>query len=101
MFSSGSALSQAIEEKQEILRLFRHIMKVIEKGDSFSMGSSEWVPPYSIVRHPKTPWYLRVLNARSASLRPFPLDMISDLLPILGQLDDFVILRYGYLVLFS
>jgi len=82
--------------------LFRHIMKVIEKGRQLF----QWVLRngyllYSIVRHPKTPWYLRVLMLVPLAYVLFPLDMISDLLPILGQLDDFVILRYGYLVLFK
>jgi uncharacterized membrane protein YkvA (DUF1232 family) len=77
-------------------------VKVIEKGKKLL----HWILQngyllYLIVRHPKTPWYVRVLIFVPLAYVLFPLDIISDLLPILGQLDDFVILRYGYLVLFK
>ncbi len=77
-------------------------MKVIEKGKQFF----QWILrngylPYLIVRHPKTPWTIRLLMFVPLAYVLFPMDIISDFLPFLGQLDDFVILRYGYLVLFK
>jgi len=77
-------------------------MKVIEKGKQLF----QWVLQngyllYIIVRHPKTPWIIRLLMLVPLAYVFFPMDVISDFLPILGQLDDFVILRYGYLVLFK
>jgi uncharacterized membrane protein YkvA (DUF1232 family) len=77
-------------------------MKLIEKGKQlFHWILRNGYLLYLIVRHPKTPWYLRVLMFVPLAYVLFPLDIISDLVPILGQLDDFVILRYGYLVLFK
>lgn len=77
-------------------------MRLIEKGKQLF----QWVLRngfllYLIVGHPKTPWTLRVLMLVPLAYVFFPLDIISDFLPFLGQLDDFVILRYGYLVLFK
>ena len=77
-------------------------MKLIERGKQlFHWILRNGYLLYLIVRHPKTPWYLRVLMFVPLAYVLFPLDIISDLVPILGQLDDFVILRYGYLVLFK
>ena len=77
-------------------------MKLIEKGKQlFHWILRNGYLLYLIVRHPKTPWYLRVLMVVPLAYVLFPLDIISDLVPILGQVDDFVILRYGYLVLFK
>jgi uncharacterized membrane protein YkvA (DUF1232 family) len=77
-------------------------MKVIEKGKQLF----QWILQngyllYLIVRHPKTPWYIRLVMFVPLAYVLFPMDIISDFLPFLGQLDDFVILRYGYLVLFK
>ena len=77
-------------------------MKVIEKGKQLF----QWILQhgyllYLIVRNPKTPWYTRVLMFVPLAYVLFPMDIISDFLPFLGQLDDFVILRYGYHVLFK
>ena len=52
-----------------------------------------------IVRHPKTPWYLRLLMLFPAVYVLVPTDMLSDLLPILGQIDDLLVVGYGYLFL--
>jgi uncharacterized membrane protein YkvA (DUF1232 family) len=77
-------------------------MKVIEKGKQLF----QWILQngyllYLIVRHPKTPWYIRPVILVPLAYVLFPMDIVSDFLPFLGQLDDFVILRYGYPVLFK
>ena len=77
-------------------------MKVIEKGNQLF----QWILQngyllYLIVRNPKTPWTLRLLMFVPLAYVLFPMDIVSDFVPILGQLDDFVILRYGYRVLFK
>jgi uncharacterized membrane protein YkvA (DUF1232 family) len=77
-------------------------MKVIEKGKQLF----QWILQngyllYLIVRNPKIPWYTRLVMFVPLAYLLFPMDIISDFLPFLGQLDDFVVLRYGYLVLFK
>jgi uncharacterized membrane protein YkvA (DUF1232 family) len=77
-------------------------MKVIEKGKQLF----QWILRngyllYLIVRHPKTPWYLRLLMFVPLAYVLFPMDIVSDFVPFFGQLDDVVVLRYGYLVLFK
>jgi uncharacterized membrane protein YkvA (DUF1232 family) len=77
-------------------------MKVIEKGKQLF----QWILQNGyllnlIVRHPKTPWTIRLLMLVPLAYVLLPMDIISDFLPFLGQLDDFIILRYGYLVLFK
>ncbi len=77
-------------------------MKVIEKGKQLF----QWILRngyllYLIVRNPKIPWYIRLVMFVPLAYVLFPMDIISDFLPFLGQLDDFVVLRYGYLVLFK
>jgi len=77
-------------------------MKVIEKAKQlFKWILQNGYLLYLIVRHPKTPWYIRLVMFVPLAYVLFPMDIISDFLPFLGQLDDFVILRYGYLVLFK
>jgi uncharacterized membrane protein YkvA (DUF1232 family) len=77
-------------------------MKVIEKGKQLF----QWILRngyllYLVVRNPKIPWYIRLVMFVPLAYVLFPMDIISDFLPFLGQLDDFVVLRYGYLVLFK
>ena len=77
-------------------------MKLIEKGKQlFHWILRNGYLLYLIVRHPKTPWYIRLVMFVPLAYVLFPMDIISDFLPFLGQLDDFVILRYGYLLLFK
>ena len=77
-------------------------MKVIEKGKQLF----QWILQngyllYLIVRNQKIPWYTRLVMFVPLAYLLFPMDIVSDFLPSLGQLDDFVVLRYGYLVLFK
>jgi uncharacterized membrane protein YkvA (DUF1232 family) len=54
---------------------------------------------YKIFVNPKTPWYVRILLLIPIAYVFVFTDFIPDGIPILGQLDDLVVLRYGYSVL--
>ena len=50
---------------------------------------------YLAARHPHTPWYARLLAAVVAAYAVSPIDLIPDLIPVLGYLDDVVLLPLG------
>lgn len=54
---------------------------------------------YKIFVNPKTPWYVRLLLLIPIAYVFIPTDFIADMIPIIGQLDDLAVLRYGYLML--
>ena len=56
---------------------------------------------YLIFVHPKTPWHIRLFILVPVAYILNPVDLISDLIPIIGQIDDLVVVRYGYLLVFK
>ena len=46
-------------------------------------------------RHPHTPWYVKLLLAVVISYALSPIDLIPDFIPVLGLLDDMVIVPAG------
>jgi uncharacterized membrane protein YkvA (DUF1232 family) len=46
-------------------------------------------------RHPRTPWYARVVAAAVVAYALSPIDMIPDFIPVLGQLDDLLLVPIG------
>lgn len=51
-------------------------------------------------RDPRTPWYAKVLAAAVLAYALSPVDLIPDMLPVLGYLDDLVLVPLGiYLAL--
>ena len=44
------------------------------------------------MKHPKTPWYARILAGIIIGYALSPVDLIPDFVPVLGYLDDLVIL---------
>jgi uncharacterized membrane protein YkvA (DUF1232 family) len=48
-------------------------------------------------RDPRVPWYAKVLAICVAGYAISPVDLVSDLVPVLGHLDDVVIVPLGVL----
>ena len=46
-------------------------------------------------RDPRVPWYAKVLSAAVAAYALSPIDLIPDFIPILGYLDDLLIVPLG------
>lgn len=46
-------------------------------------------------RHPETPWYVKVFAAVVVAYAFSPIDLIPDFIPILGYLDDVILVPLG------
>jgi uncharacterized membrane protein YkvA (DUF1232 family) len=49
-------------------------------------------------RDPRTPWYAKVVAAGVAAYALSPIDLIPDFVPVLGYLDDLIIVPLGILL---
>jgi uncharacterized membrane protein YkvA (DUF1232 family) len=50
---------------------------------------------YLAARHPGTPWYAKLLVAGIVAYAFSPIDLIPDFIPVLGLLDDLVLIPLG------
>lgn len=50
---------------------------------------------YFAARHPRTPWYAKALAACVVAYALSPLDLIPDFIPVLGYLDDLLLIPIG------
>jgi uncharacterized membrane protein YkvA (DUF1232 family) len=50
---------------------------------------------YLAARNPATPWYVKVLAAVVAAYAFSPIDLIPDFIPVLGYLDDLILVPLG------
>lgn len=57
------------------------------KADSYAL--------YLAARHPGTPWYAKLLLGVVVAYALSPIDLIPDFIPVLGYLDDLVLLPLG------
>jgi len=57
------------------------------KAETFSL--------YLAARHPETPWYAKLFVAGIVAYALSPIDLIPDFVPVLGYLDDLVLIPLG------
>jgi uncharacterized membrane protein YkvA (DUF1232 family) len=50
---------------------------------------------YLAYRHPSTPWYARILAAIVVAYAFSPIDLVPDFIPLLGYLDDLILVPLG------
>lgn len=50
---------------------------------------------YLALRDPRVPWYTRALAAVVAGYALSPLDLVPDIIPVLGYLDDLILVPLG------
>jgi uncharacterized membrane protein YkvA (DUF1232 family) len=50
---------------------------------------------YLAARDPRTPWYAKVLAAAVVAYALSPIDLIPDFIPVIGYLDDLIIVPLG------
>lgn len=50
---------------------------------------------YLVARHPQTPWYAKALAAGIVAYAFSPIDLIPDFIPVLGYLDDLILIPIG------
>lgn len=69
-----------------LLRGLRDRARVL-KRDTYAL--------YFAARHPRTPWYAKVLAAAVVAYALSPFDLIPDFIPVIGYLDDLIIVPLG------
>jgi len=60
---------------------------------------SEIVALYLAYKHPRTPWYAKVLAALIIGYTLSPIDLIPDFIPVVGYLDDLILVPAGIILL--
>lgn len=50
---------------------------------------------YLVARHPQTPWYAKLFVAGIVAYAFSPIDLIPDFVPVLGYLDDLILIPLG------
>ena len=53
---------------------------------------------YLACRHPSTPWYAKAVAACVVGYAFSPIDLIPDFIPVIGHLDDIVLIPVGVLL---
>ncbi len=60
---------------------------------------SEIYALYLAYKHPRTPWYAKVLAVLILGYALSPIDLIPDFIPVIGYLDDLIIVPAGITLL--
>ena len=62
---------------------------------------SETYALYLASKHPRTPWHAKVLAALIIGYALSPIDLIPDFIPVVGYLDDLILVPLGIALLFK
>jgi uncharacterized membrane protein YkvA (DUF1232 family) len=71
---------------------------MLERAKAWARGLTRDVHAiWLAARHPGTPWYAKALALAVAAYALSPIDLIPDFIPVLGYLDDLLIVPLGIL----
>lgn len=71
-------------------------MSILEKIKRYAYQlKTEIIVLYFAARDHRTPWYVKLLAASIVAYAFSPIDLIPDFIPVLGYLDDLVLLPLG------
>lgn len=74
-------------------------MAMLAKAKTWARGvRRDVIAIHLAARDPRTPWYARALAVAVAAYALGPIDLIPDFVPILGYLDDLLIVTLGILL---
>jgi uncharacterized membrane protein YkvA (DUF1232 family) len=74
------------EPKQQLLKVLRARARVL-KRDTYAL--------YLAVRDSRTPWYAKAVATAVVAYAVSPFDLIPDFIPVIGYLDDLIIVPLG------
>src|SRR5689334_25448472 len=67
-------------------------MKLFERAKNFTRAIKREIQVYQcVLRDSRTPWYAKAVLGLAVGYLLMPFDLIPDFIPVLGQLDDLVI----------
>jgi uncharacterized membrane protein YkvA (DUF1232 family) len=67
-------------------------MKAYDRAKAFKRSVEHEIKVYQLVlTHERTPWYARAILGLAVAYFLSPIDLIPDPIPVLGQLDDLLI----------
>jgi uncharacterized membrane protein YkvA (DUF1232 family) len=75
-----------VATQPKLLRLLRERARAL-KQETYAL--------YLAVRDPRTPWYAKAVAAAVVAYALSPFDLIPDFIPVIGYLDDLIIVPLG------
>jgi len=79
-----------LEASRDLLARLSNRTRVI-KRDVYAL--------YLVSRDARVPWYVKILAASVAAYALSPIDLIPDFVPVLGYLDDLIIVTLGLMLI--
>jgi uncharacterized membrane protein YkvA (DUF1232 family) len=83
----------------ERTKVLRHSEPMIEKAKQWARGvKRDVVALYIAGRDQRTPWHAKAVAIAVAAYAISPIDLIPDVIPILGYLDDLILVPLGIML---
>lgn len=91
-FRQSETAAQAVDDLESVISM----MKVVKSWQQAATQlKHETYAIYLAYKDPRTPWYARLFAALIVAYAFSPIDLIPDFIPVLGYLDDLLLIPLG------